>query len=144
MCRNHSTVRGLLQELPSEEGMVVIDLEASPEHMTRATTEFVDHMLLVAEPYFKSLETARRYHALALDLGIPAVSVVANKVRPEDRDIVGEYCRSHGFELLGTVPYEPAFGVAEREGTAPYDAASGSDGVRAIEEIAARLRNGIR
>lgn len=142
MCRNHSTVRGILQELPSDEGMIVIDLEASPEHMTRATTEFVDHMLLVAEPYFKSLETARRYHALAVDLGIPHVSVVANKIRPEDHDIVEEYCRSHGFDLVGTVPFEPAFGEAERDGSAPYDVATGTEGVKAISRIADQLREG--
>lgn len=142
MCRNHSTVRGVLQELPSDQGTVIVDLEASPEHMTRATTEFVDHMLLVAEPYFKSLETARRYHALAVDLGIQRVSVVANKVKPEDSDIVGEFCRSHGFDVAATVPFESSFSEADRKGAAPYDIAWDSRGVAAIRGLAEALRRG--
>lgn len=143
MCRNHSTVRGVLQELPSDQGTVIVDLEASPEHMTRATTEFVDHMLLVAEPYFKSLETARRYHALAVDLGIERVSVVANKIRPEDSDIVTEFCRSHGFDVAATIPYEPSFAEADRTGAAPYEVAPESEGVRAIRALAEALKESV-
>ena len=139
MCGAHSTVRGILKEIPSDDGTVVIDSEASPEHLTRATTRHVDHMLLVAEPYFKSLETVRRYHALAVDLGIPAVGVVANKVRSEDTDIVPEYCDVHGFRLLGSVPFEPSFVEAEHGAKAPIDLAPDSPGVRAIEALVSSL-----
>jgi CO dehydrogenase maturation factor len=107
--------------------------------MTRASTEHVDHMLLVAEPYFKSLETARRYHKLAVDLGIPKVSIVANKVRPEDQEIVGEYCNSHGFNLIATIPYEPRFAEAERLAAAPFEVAGDSPGVDAIRGLAKEL-----
>ncbi|MDP8958875.1 MAG: hypothetical protein M3N51_06670 [Actinomycetota bacterium] len=139
MCGSHSTVRGLLKDIPSEPGTVVIDLEASPEHMTRATTRHVDHMLLVAEPYFKSLETARRYHRLAVDLDIPMVSVIGNKVRPEEGDVVADYCADHSFRLLATVPYEPSFAEAERAGAAPIDWAPDSAGVESIRRLAERL-----
>lgn len=142
MCGSNATVRGLLQEIPGEYGTVVVDLEASPEHMTRSTSKHVDHMLVVAEPYFKSLETARRYHHLAVDLGIPKVSVVANKVRPEDAEVVQEYCDSHGFDLIETVPYEPEFASAERLGIAPIDHAPNSAGAEAIRRLAERVADG--
>jgi CO dehydrogenase maturation factor len=135
MCGNHAAVRVIIRELSSSDQMVVLDMEASPEHMTRASTEHVDHMLLVAEPYFKSLETARRYHRLAVDLGIPKVSIVANKIRPGDEDIVAEYCDSHGFNLIATIPYEPRFAEAERLATAPFDVAGDSPGVEAIRGL---------
>ncbi len=139
MCGANATVRGLLKEIPADFGAVVLDLEASPEHLTRATTEHVEHMLIVAEPYFKSLETARRYHHLAVDLGIPRVSIVANKVRPEDGDVVAEYASGHGFDLAATVPYEPSFSEAERLGVAPIDHAPRSPGSEAIRALAGRL-----
>ena len=139
MCGSNATVRGLLKEIPDDFGSVVLDLEASPEHMTRSTTEHVQHMLLVAEPYFKSLETARRYHHLAVDLGIPRVSIVGNKVRPDENDVVEEFCASHGFELIQTVPFEPTFGQAERLGVAPFDHAPDSPGVTAVRELATRI-----
>lgn len=139
MCSNHAAVRVIVREIRDPELMVVLDMEASPEHLTRASTEHADHMLLVAEPYFKSLETARRYHTLAVDLGIPHVGIVANKVRPEDEDIVREYCSSHGFDLIASIPYEPRFAEAERIAAAPFDVAGDSSAVAAIRAMANQL-----
>lgn len=133
-------MRGLLQAIPSDFGSVVLDLEASPEHMTRSTTRHVEHMLLVAEPYFKSMETARRYHRLAVDLGIPRVSIVANKVRDDEVNVVAEFCAQHDIEVIHTIPYDPAFAEAERLGVAPYDHAPDGPGVTAIRQLAGRMR----
>lgn len=129
----------MLKEIPDSFGSVVLDLEASPEHMTRSTTEHVEHMLLVAEPYFKSMETARRYHHLAVDLGIARVSVVGNKVKAGDESLVEEFCDQHGFELIQVVPYEPAFAEAERLGIAPIDHAPDAAGISAVRELASRM-----
>lgn len=134
-------MRGLLQAIPSDFGSVILDLEASPEHMTRSTTRHVEHMLLVAEPYFKSMETARRYHRLAVDLGIPEVSIVANKVRDEETNVVAEFSAQHDMRLIHTVPFDPAFAEAERLGVAPFDHAPDGSGVSAIRLLAERLRS---
>lgn len=139
MCSNHAAMRVLVREVNEPGLVVVLDMEASPEHLTRASTEHAEHMLLVAEPYFKSLETARRYHQLAVELGVANVSIVANKVRPEDEEIVAEYCDSHGFDLLASVPFEPAFAEAERHAAAPFDVASHGRAVTAIREMVERL-----
>lgn len=139
MCSNHAAVRVLVRELQLPGVAVVLDMEASPEHMTRASTEHVDHMLLVAEPYFKSLETARRYHKLATDLGIDRVSIVANKVREGDEAVLADFCHSHGFQMIASIPYEPAFAEAERLGAAPFDVAGDSRGVEAIRRLAEEL-----
>lgn len=132
-------MRGLLQAIPAEFGTVVLDLEASPEHMTRSTSRHVEHMLLVAEPYFKSMETARRYHRLAIDLGIPQVSIVANKVRDDETNVVVEFSHQHGMGVLGTIPFDPLFAEAERLGVAPYDYASDGPGVAAIQALAEEM-----
>lgn len=95
----------------------------------------------MAEAYLTSLETARRYHDLAVDVGIPRVSVVANTVRDGHGELVVEYCDNHGFDLLGSVPFEPMFGEAERLGMAPYDVARGSAGVDAIRTIVRTLES---
>jgi CO dehydrogenase maturation factor len=115
---------------------VVLDLEASPEAMTRGTVEHVDHLLLVAEPYFKSMETARRYHELGTGLGIPRISVVANKVRDGEEAIMKEFCEAKGYELLTTIPYEPEFPAAERARVAPFDHARDTPGAHAIMALA--------
>ncbi len=136
MCGAHSTVRGVLKEIPTDYATVVVDLEASPEHFTRATSEFLDAMVLVAEPYFKSMETARRYHDLAADLGITKLGIVANKVGSGDDAILPEFCAAHGYRLLGSVPFDPAFAEAERRGEAPIDTQPDSPGIAAITALA--------
>ncbi len=80
-----------------------MDLEASPEAMTRGTVRHADHLLLVAEPYFKSMETARRYHELGSGLGIPRVSVIGNKLRDGDEEIIEEFCVDKGYELIASI-----------------------------------------
>jgi CO dehydrogenase maturation factor len=136
MCSSHATVRGLLHDLAALIDDVVVDSEASPEHLSRATVEAVDTHLVVAEPYFKSLETARRYTRLGEDLGIPNVSVVANKVlTQDDHDAIGSFCATHDMALIATIPFDEALGKAEREGVAPLDYNAAADSVAAVEGI---------
>ncbi len=137
MCSSHATVRGLLHELPTGDlDVVVVDNEASPEHLSRSTTEAVDVMLVVAEPYFKSLETARRYAGLGKDLGIANVVVVANKIRGEDDlSAIQGFCDSHDLKLLGAVPFDETLAQAERSGVPPLEHDPGAPSVRAVEGL---------
>ena len=67
--------------------MAIVDLEAGLEHLSRGTARHVDTLLVVGEPYFKSLEAAHRSFTLARDLGIAHIHMVANKIRtPRDED----------------------------------------------------------
>lgn len=136
LCHEHATVRGVLRELPASSDLVIVDMEASPEHLARATPEGADAMLIVAEPYFRSLETARRQAVLANDLGIDRVVVLANKVRSSaDGEAIGSFCDRHGIEVAGTVPYDERLGEAERAGVAPVDHDVHAPSVTAIDEL---------
>ncbi|CAN5688996.1 hypothetical protein BH24ACT26_BH24ACT26_02530 [soil metagenome] len=141
MCSSHATVRGLLHELPVEDiDAVVVDNEASPEHLSRSTTEAVDLMLVVAEPYFKSLETARRYAGLGKDLGIAHVVVIANKVRGgDDLRAIETFCDSHDLELFGVIPFDETLAVAERSSMPPLEHDPEAASVRAVEELVERI-----
>ncbi|MFN2388171.1 MAG: hypothetical protein ABR575_00990 [Actinomycetota bacterium] len=140
MCSSHATVRGLLHELPTDGRLVVVDNEASPEHLSRSTTEAVDVMLVVAEPYFKSLETARRYYAMGTQLGIPRVVVVANKVRDaSDDQAIREFCDQSDLELFGAIPFDESLAAAERAGRAPVDHDPGAPSVTAVRELVERV-----
>lgn len=140
MCSSHATVRGLLHELPEQDLFVLVDAEASPEHLSRATVEAADLQFVVAEPYFKSLETARRYSKLGKELGIPNVVVVANKVKSEaDEDAIREFCEQREMELFAVIPFDETLGRAERAGVAPLDFDPSSDAVKAVEQIADKM-----
>jgi len=133
----------LLAALPGDaNSWTVVDMEAGLEHLSRSegTLRFVDHLLVVIEPYAKAIETARRTIPIAAELGIPRTSVVANKVRDEDeRRTVERFCADIGTELLAVVPYDDAVRAADRDGRAPIDHAPGSPLVQAVDDLARAL-----
>ncbi|MEM9223134.1 MAG: AAA family ATPase [Pseudomonadota bacterium] len=140
MCASHRAVRGLISELTAYGDHTVTDMEAGLEHLKRGTARHVDMMLVVAEPYYRSLEAAQRTAELAEELGIRFVRVVANKVRgTEDEAAIGAFCVKHSMQLIASVPYDEAMIEAEREGRAPYDFAATSAGMVAIRDLAAKI-----
>jgi CO dehydrogenase maturation factor len=115
-------------------------MEAGLEHLKRGTARHVDMMLIVAEPYYRSLEAASRTHELASELAIPFIKVIANKVRTDqDRRAIEAYCAQHEMEIIGVVPNDEALVEAERESKAPYDFAPDAPSVKAIRDIAEEI-----
>jgi len=105
----------LLEDLGGPERFVVVDMEASPEHLSRGTVRHVDAICLVAEPYYRSLETVRRMAALVAELPVAHMAVVANKVRSiQDEKAISEFCARHGFTLAGIVPWSDDVLAADR------------------------------
>lgn len=139
MCRAHATVRGLLGEIMEKsttDREVVVDMEAGLEHLSRGTVRHVDRLLVVMEPYFRSLETGRRTAELALELGIPRIEAVPNKVRDEaDREALQGFCRRHGIEIAAEIPWDDSLREAERAGRAPLDFDPASPAIDAVREL---------
>lgn len=134
-------MRGVLRGLVSTTSrMTVVDLEAGLEHLSRGTARHVDTLLLIAEPYFKSLEAAQRSFALAKDLGIARIYLVANKIRSvRDESTVREFAGRHAVTVAGVVPYDPAVVEADERGTAVMDGRPDATSVAAIRQLADRL-----
>jgi CO dehydrogenase maturation factor len=134
-------VRGVLRGLVSTTSRTtVVDLEAGLEHLSRGTARHVDTLLLIAEPYFKSLEAAQRSFALAKDLGIGRIYMVANKVRsPRDEETVREFAGRHTVGIAGVIPYDPAVVEADELGTAVMDQRPDATSVAAIRRLADQL-----
>ena len=142
MCASHRAVRGLISEMTGYGEHTITDMEAGLEHLKRGTAGNVDTMLIVAEPYYRSLEAAGRTWSLANELAIPFVYVVANKVRnASDKAAIEEFCSSHEMPIIGFVPTEEQFMEAERHAQAPFDFAPDCAGTNAIRDIAAKLRD---
>lgn len=119
-------------------------MEAGLEHLSRSdgTLRHIDMLLVVLEPYRKALETARRTLTLASDLGIPKIYGLASKVRDEEeaREVEG-FAEELGMPILGTVPYDDAVRLADREGVAVIDLDPESKAVRAVSDLLDSMDN---
>lgn len=83
-CPEHALLRRLLKHLIIDrDEVVIVDMEAGIEHLTRGTTEGVDAFIVVVEPGQRSIQTAATVKNLAEGLGVKKVYVVGNKVRNE-------------------------------------------------------------
>lgn len=134
----------MMGELPEQrpEDVTVLDLEASIEHLTRGTLRNVDALLVVTEPYYRSLETAGRIVPLARDLAIPRVWVVANKVRTDrDEAAIREFCRRRDFDLLAVVPFDDRVTEADNSGRPVLDHAPDGTAVAALNALAERIEH---
>jgi CO dehydrogenase maturation factor len=138
-------VRGVLEGLVAAESSrtTVVDLEAGLEHLSRGTARRVETLLVVGEPYFKSLETVGRSFQLARELGIADVRMVANKVRtPRDEETMRAYAERHGLPVAGVVPYDDAVVQADETGVALIDLRPDAPSVAAIQRLAEHLLDG--
>ena len=135
VCPEHVILKRLLSHLLIQRDEVVImDMEAGLEHLSRGTTDLVDQFIVVVEPGARSIQTYHSVQRLAKDLGVAKVSVVANKVRTEEDEA---FVRSQIPEedLLGVIYYDDDVADADRKCISPYDtAASTVDDIRRIKE----------
>ena len=118
----------------------LLDMEASIEHLGRATPQGVDVLFVVVEPYYRALETASRIAPLARQLGIPRLLTIANKVRDgEDSRVIRDFCASHELDLVLEVPFDEAVRDADRQGRALIDVTPDSITVQKVRELARAL-----
>jgi len=132
VCPEHVILKRLLSHLIIQRDEVVImDMEAGLEHLSRGTTDLVDQFIVVVEPGARSIQTYHSVQRLAADLGVHKVSVVANKVRDEyDEQFIREHVPEE--DLLGMIHYDGAVSDADRRCASPYDIATDT-----VEEIRA-------
>jgi CO dehydrogenase maturation factor len=142
MCGSHTVVRELLHAaLTADEARtMVLDTEASLEHMKRGTSRHVNRLYTVIEPYYRSLEAAGRFAEMAKQLGIERVAAIANKVRnAEEEQAVRDYCAQIGLPLVAILPFDEQVMQADLRGLSIMDYDEAAPLVQAIESFAATL-----
>jgi CO dehydrogenase maturation factor len=131
-------VRGIVGEIGRlhSDDVTILDMEASIEHLSRGTVRHVEQLLVVAEPYYRALETVGRIVPLARELGIPDVQAIANKVRSEeDEAAIRAYCERLDVEVAGVVPFDESVQAADRANRALLDYDPDAPAVAAIATI---------
>ena len=142
MCGSHTCVRELIHSAMADtnDDITIVDMEASLEHMKRGTSQHVDVMLAVVEPYYRSLEAAARFADLAKDLGIKKIFVIANKVRNEEEEkAIRQFCAKMNLNLKLIVPFDEKVSDADLHGNSLIDHFSQSLVVDSLTKLAVEL-----
>lgn len=141
MCGAHSTVREIIHSaLEESEAITILDTEASLEQMKRGTSKYVDMLMIVVEPYYRSLEAASRFQRLGAELGVKKIIAVANKVKnKEDEKAIRQYCKQIQLPLEEIIPYDDEIVAADQSGKSILDFSSSSSGLGALRKLAERI-----
>jgi CO dehydrogenase maturation factor len=124
-CPENVLLRRLISHLilRSDE-VVILDMEAGIEHLTRGTAGGVNAFIVVVEPGQRSMQTARQIESLARGLGVKEVFVVGNKIRQDsEKDFILRHLE--GMKFLGFMSYAGDAVTADLDGRSPYDASPG-------------------
>ena len=120
--------------------VVIADMEAGLEHLSIGTLRYIDALLVVVQPTAKTMMTADRTYKLALELGIPQVAFLGNRVRhPADEEQLRAFAADHGSELLVAVPEDDNVRWADAQSRCILDLAPGAPLVHAVDRLAADL-----
>ncbi|MBI5207340.1 MAG: AAA family ATPase [Candidatus Firestonebacteria bacterium] len=119
-CPENVFLKSLLSHLIIQsEDIVIVDMEAGIEHLTRGSSRSVDFLIVVVEPGTKSLQTAKTIYKLAKDLGIKNIYSVGNKILKDDEK---EFLKNSIPEIpfLGFIPYKEKIIEADLKSIPPY------------------------
>lgn len=104
LCPENSLLRALMQELVLERNeIVILDMEAGLEIMSRGTLRGIDAILVVTEPNLGSISVTKKLLEFSKELGIKNSYVIANKV---DEEQLGYLSKS--FDVFHALPFSPA------------------------------------
>jgi CO dehydrogenase maturation factor len=107
-CPENALLQALVAHfLLQRNEVVIMDMEAGIEHLTRGTSKAVNKLIIVVEPGRRSIETAQRIIELAKDLEMKNLAIVGNKIHnPSQKDFISKSLP--GMEFLGFIPYDDA------------------------------------
>jgi len=108
VCPESSVLKALVRYLVRGTNMaLVMDMEAGLEHLGRATAQYVDALLIVADSTASGAMTAVRIARLAGQLELNTPGIVLNKVKSRDAT---QRARQElpALPVIGNLPFTPA------------------------------------
>ena len=116
ICPESALLKALVTHLLlTPEQIVILDMEAGVEHLSRATAQAVSTMIVVIEPGQRSVQTALHVRRLAEQIGVEKVAAVINKLA-EGMDTAPLAELLGDVPIVGTLPYDPAIAQTDLMG----------------------------
>ena len=137
-----TAVRKKAQEIAKESGIEFILTDGPPGIGCTAIASMTgaSYIVFVTEPTVSGVHDLKRVMELSMHFKLPG-AIVINKgdLNPSySREIVF-LCLEHGFELLGSIPYEPMVSLAQRQAKTILEYAPDCQASKAIRLIYQKL-----
>lgn len=140
LCPEYAFLRALFSHLIlGVRDIVIFDMVAGLEHMSRGAVRGIDLMLCIIEPSIKAIEVAVQMHKLSKDINIKSFTIIANKIR-NNGDL--EFIRGRfEYPIFSIIPYDENVIEADKMGVSLMDYAPNSNIIKAIMELKGNILN---
>ncbi|MEW6088804.1 MAG: AAA family ATPase [bacterium] len=119
-CPENALLKTLLKHiLVNREEIILIDMEAGIEHLSRGTAESVDALIIVIDTGRKSLQTALTIERLARELTIKNIFVVINRVRNHNE--IESIQKEINLPVLGLISFSTDILKQDQTGNYQFD-----------------------
>lgn len=136
-CYANNILRRHIDLLAKNYPFVVMDNEAGMEHLSRRTTQGVDHLLFLSDYSIKGIRTVGKIQTLIADLklSVKEKHLVVDRVPEELSPHFRQEIEKQGVKLLGTVPEDPLIFEYDLKGKPLLDLPEDSSAVRAVARM---------
>lgn len=119
-CPENALLKTLLKYLlTNREEIILIDMEAGIEHLSRGAAQSVDDLVIVIDSGKKSLQTAWTIERLARELAIKNIFIVVNRVRSdEEKKKIQDEIK---LPILGFIPFSQDILEQDQSGNYRFD-----------------------
>lgn len=140
-CYVNSVLTSVLDRLASNYDVVIMDMEAGLEHISRRTNKDVDIMFVITDPSRMSLETAKRIKDLIPEVHVEVrrLYIIGNRIPPEEFDNYANRVGEFGLQLIGIVPPDPEILNISVKGLSLLNISDDSPSYKAVRDICRRI-----
>jgi CO dehydrogenase maturation factor len=148
-CYANNLLRDILKNLSDNYSYVVIDNEAGMEHLSRRTTQNIDHLLLVSDPSARGIRAAARISKLLkeLDTRIGEKFFILNRVKEHIPDILEKVMDEEGLHLFSSIPEDDTLLQMDQSGKPIWKITEDSPAYQAVHQMMRKLmkreKNGV-
>lgn len=136
-CAVNHNLREIMDNLSQNYQYVVVDNEAGMEHLSRRTTNDVDHLFVISDPTQRGMTAAERIARLKdeLDIEVKNTYLILNRLPGAIPPALQERIDEMGIPFLGTIPADDTLTNFEFSGKPLIELSLDSPVYQAVSEM---------
>ena len=136
-CYVNSILTRIVGALIKNYDVILMDMEAGLEHLSRRTDRDVDVMFVVTDGSMMGFNTAKRIKELAeeMHIGFKEIYLIVNMVPLNVESELKIKAEELSLKLVGTIPYDGTLMEFNMKGKNIFDLPSDSEAYLAVEKI---------
>jgi len=141
-CYINAVLTKISSKIIKNYSVVLMDMEAGLEHLSRRTDRYVDTLIVMVDPSLMSLRTAEKIKQLVKEVNIEAkhMYIVGNRIPKSNEGRLREWSEKVGYEFAGIIPEDEMILEYSVNGKSLLELPSNSPAVIAAREIARNIK----